>query len=178
MSTTFFPSGQAARDEEELALYFFVRTQRDEDDERLFAIAKQAQQLLSDRISGMVPAILGTLFRLRKVEVRRGTVEFWVYVVGGFTLISQYSDFVRSLELLVSQIQNLLHEFFLVQGVPEIIVTGGWTSTSAKRRSRFASFRISQELTTLLLVSYLIASHAVLLVVLVRIALRVLLTAK
>jgi hypothetical protein len=177
MSTTFLRPQKAARDEEELALYFIVRAERDEDDERLFAVAKDLQQTLSDRISGMVPAVLGSLFRMRKVEIRRGSVEFWVFVAGGFTLISQYADFVRSLELLLSQIQNLLYNFFLNQGVP-VLVTGGWTQASAKRPSRLASFRISPELITLLLVSYLIASHAVLLMVLVRIALKALLPAK
>lgn len=50
------------------------------------------------------PALLGVDFRLRKIEIRRGSVEFWVYVAGGFTLIPHYANFVRSLELLVAQI--------------------------------------------------------------------------
>jgi hypothetical protein len=178
MSATSFTPQQAARHEEELVLYFIIRAERDEDEERLFAIAKDAEQQLSDRISSMVSAFLGSFARLRKVETERGSVYFWVFLATGYTVISQFPDFVRGLELLVAGIQNLLRELFLARGFSEVIITGGWTPALGKRRTRLASFRISQELITLLLASYLIVSHAVLLVVLVRIALKVLLPTK
>ena len=178
MSTTFFRPQQGVRDEEELGLYFIVRTERDEDDERLLAVAKESEQMLSEEVALMLRAVLGPPFRLRKVEIRRGSVAIWFFVAGGYTLISQYPDFVRGLESIVSGIRDILRALFRAQGFPEVNVTGGWTQASAKRRSPLASFRFSQELITLLLVSYLIVSHAVLLVVLVRIALKVLLPTK
>lgn len=170
MATTFFGTKQVPPGEEEIA-FFFIATTQSGNDEPLLAIAQDGKQLLSDAISQFVPSILGSAFRLRKVEVRRGSVEFWVFVAGGFTLISHYSNFVRSLELFVSQVQSLLREFFSTRGVPNVVITGDWTSLTSKPK-RFRSFHISQELITLLLVLYLIASHAVLLGLVVRIVWR------
>jgi hypothetical protein len=134
--------------------------------------------MLSREISVQVSA-LAPWFRFQEIEIRRGSVEFWVYLAGGFTLISQYDDFVRSLEVLVKQIQAMLHTVFSGR-FPGISIAGGWTPVRPKRR-RLAPSRILQEprdLITLLMASYLILSHGFMLAVLVRIALKVFLPAK
>jgi len=160
------------RDEEKLTLFFTINVQRDApeqvDDERLFFILRDAESILGEEISRMVPAILGSVFRLEKVEVRRGSVTFWVVVAGAFTLFSQYADFVRSLELLHSQISHLIHEFLARQGIL-VTVTGGWTPLSGRgSRPGFPFLRSSPEFVSLLLVLYLIVSHAVLLFVFIQ----------
>jgi hypothetical protein len=160
------------RDEEKLTLFFTISVPQDApeqvDDERLFFILREGESILGEEISRMVPAILGSIFRLEKVEVHRGSVTFWVVVAGAFTLLSQYADFVRSLELLHSQISNLIREFLAHQGI-SVTVTGGWTPLSGVRgRFSFPSLRSSPEFITLLLVLYLVVSHAVLLSVFIR----------
>lgn len=129
--------------------------------------------MLSDELSRAVPGLLGSTFRLQRIDIRRGSTQIWVYVAGGFTLISQYADFVTSLELLLRHVQNLLRAVFTGAGLPEVTIAGGWTSAIPKRR-RF-ELRVSQDLLTLLLAAYLIVSHALMLVVLLRIAVRTLL---
>jgi hypothetical protein len=144
---------------------------------QLFRVAKDFQQVLSDEISTMVSALLGTRFRLQKIDIRHGSVELWVYIAGGFTLISQYADFVRSMELLQTQIRNLLIGLFANSGLSAVTITGSWMPVKRKP-NRLASFRTSQDFIMLLMASYLIPSHAFLLVVIVRIALKVLLSTK
>ena len=125
----------------------------------------------------MVSALFGTRFRLQKIDIRHGSVESWVYIAGGFTLISQYADFVRSMELLQTQIRNLLIGLFANSGLSAVTITGGWMPVKPKP-NRLASFRTSQDFIMLLMASYLILSHAFLLVMIVRIALKVLLSTK
>jgi hypothetical protein len=176
-TTSSRPLQQTGPDEEQLALYFIVRTQNAEDDGQLFILAKDLQQVLSDEISSMVSALLGPRFRFQKIDIRRGSVEIWVYLAGGFTLISQYADFVRSMEVLQTQIRNLLLGLFSNRGFSGINIGAAWTPVRANKQPwfRLAPFRIPENLLTLLMASYLILSHAFLLVVLVRIALRALL---
>ncbi len=177
MSTPSRPSHETAHEttsgEEEIAIFFSILTQKAEDEELLFVQVKQLQQTLSDEISSMVSALLGPLFRLQKIEIRRGSVEFWVYVAGGFTLISHYVHFVHSLELLAKQIQELLSSILsMFLGVR---ITGGWWTPVRPKPRRFAPFhQILQNpnLIILLMASYLILSHAFMLAVLVRILLK------
>ena len=156
---------KGARNEEKLSLYFIVQTET-VDDERIYNLLHEAESELAAEISSRVSAILGSLFRVERVEVRRGSVELWVVVAGGFTLISQYKDFVRSLELLHSQIANLIRDFLAHHNI-YVTIAGGWTPVSGIRGRRFgfglSSFRITPEFILLLLVLYLIVSHAVLL---------------
>jgi hypothetical protein len=127
------------------------------DEERIFNVLREAEPILLAEISAMVPSILGSLFRLERIEVRRGSVELWVVVAGGFTLVSQYADFVRSLELLHSQIIGFIRQLLAGQNVPQVTITGGWTSITTGRGRPFPplSFRISQELILLMLILYL-----------------------
>ena len=90
----------------------------------------------------MVSALFGTRFRLQKIDIRHGSVESWVYIAGGFTLISQYADFVRSMELLQTQIRNLLIGLFANSGLSAVTITGGWMPVKPKP-NRLASFRTS-----------------------------------
>jgi hypothetical protein len=177
MSTASRPLHKAGTNEEQLTLYFIAKTQNAEGDEQLFRVAKDAQQIISDEISSMVSVLLGPMFRLEKIDIRRGSVEFWVYLAGGFTLISHYDDFVRSLEVLQTQIRNLLIGLFASRGLSLSITSSGWMPVRPKPH-RLASFRTSQDFIMLLMGSYLILSHAVLLVVIVRFALKALLSAK
>jgi hypothetical protein len=144
---------------------------------QLFRVAKDFQQVLSNEISSMVSALLGTRFPAPKDRHPTRERRVWVYIAGGFTLISQYADFVRSMELLQTQIRNLLIGLFANSGLSAVTITGGWMPVKPKP-NRLASFRTSQDFIMLLMASYLILSHTFLLVVIVRIALKVLLSTK
>jgi hypothetical protein len=81
------------------------------------------------------------------------------------------------MELLQTQIRNLLIGLFANSGLSAVTITGGWMPVKRKP-NRLASFRTSQDFIMLLMASYLILSHAFLLVVIVRIAMKVLLSTK
>jgi hypothetical protein len=182
MSTTSRPPHEATPDEEQHAIYFIIRTQNAEDEEQLFRAFTEAQQLLSDEISAVVSALLSPLFRFQEIEIRHGTVEIWVYLISGYTLISQYDDFRKGMERVINQIQLLLSRVVLYRFSGASVAACGWTPVATKPRrlvpSRPRFFQDSKDLTTLLMASYLILSHAVMLAVLLRIAVKVFLQTK
>lgn len=172
MSTTARPLHEAAPDEEQLELFFIVKPQNSEDELLLFRSLQEVRSLLGEEIAGLVPTLLGPLFRLEKIDVRRGSVVFLVYIAGAFTLISQYDDFVRSLGRLRDEIQAILYR--ALTRFSGVNITSGLKPLKPRRR-RFPSFPIfhdSKDLITLLMASYLILSHGFMLVVLVRIAVK------
>jgi hypothetical protein len=106
LSTTSRPLHQVAPDKDELALFFLMRTQNPEDEEQLFRISKDLQQQLSEQISGIVTVHLGPKFRFQGIDIQRGSVEIWVYLLRAYTAISQYGDFLASLEKIQVQVRD------------------------------------------------------------------------
>jgi hypothetical protein len=161
MGTTTTRPQKGKLNQEEIAFFFIIRT-TDANDERLFHEVRAAQDILSEEVSRLVYGTLGTGFHLRRVEVRRGSTEFWVIVGGAFTLISHYVHFVRSLELFSAQVQDLLRRF-LGDRFPEVVITGGRAPmTEVEERRPGFQFRISVELVLFVVVSYLIVTHILL----------------
>ena len=174
MSTTFGTQHQAAPDEEKLELVFTIRPQNAEDEQLLFRSLEERQPLLWAEIMGLVPAVLGPMFQLEKIDVRRGSVEFLVYIAGTFTLISQYNDFVTSLARLEDQIKGILYRSLgRFSGVSITTSQRKLIEPKPQRPARSRFFHEPKDLIMLLMTSYLIVSHGVMLVVLLRIAVKV-----
>jgi hypothetical protein len=162
MSSSITSSQRQQSEQEEFGLYFLVGTNDPAADEIFRIIAREGHTKLSEELTGMIPTILGPTFHLRGIYIRRGSGRIVVYVAGGFTAISKYPDFVRSLELLMRQIEGLLREMFVIRGLQQVSLASGWTNLTTAKPRRRGPFRAYRGLVRMLLASLLILSCALL----------------
>lgn len=162
MSSSITSSESQQSEQEEFGLYFLVGTNDPAADEVFRIIARDGHTRLSEELTGMIPAILGSTFHLQGIDIRRGSGRIVVYVAGGFNAISKYPDFVRSLELLRRQIEGLLREMFVSRGLQQLGLASGWTNLTTAKPRRREPFRAYWGLLRMLLASLLILSCALL----------------
>jgi hypothetical protein len=165
MSTTITSSERQQSEQEEFGLYFLVGTNDPAADELFRIVAREGHAKLSEELTGMIPRFLGSTFRLQGIDIRQGSGRIVVYVAGGFTAISHYPDFVRSLGLLMRQIEGLLREMFVSQGLQQVGLASGWTNLTTAKPRRREPFLAYRGLVRMLLASLVILSCALLLTV-------------
>jgi hypothetical protein len=154
-------------EQEEFGLYFLVGTNDPAADEVFRIIAREGQTKLSEELVGMIPTFLGSTFRLQGIDIRRASGRIVVYVAGGFTAISNYPVFVRSLELLMRQMEGRLREMFVGQGLQQVSLASGWanlTTAKPRRREPFPAYRglVRMVLASLLMLSCTFLSTVIL----------------
>ena len=138
MSTTHPVLDLPQSEQEEYGLYFIVGAHdRAGGDERAYYVAREMRPKLAEEPAKMIPAALGSSFRLQRIDIRRGSARIVVYISGDFTVIWKYPDFVRRLESLMRQIEGLLREMYESAGYAKVAMASGWTNlTTSQPRQR------------------------------------------
>lgn len=157
------PKAPTAR--EEFALSFVVGTHNPADEEKLYRVAQDARQILIYELAPTITASLGSKFRLQRIDIGRVEVRVLVYIVGPFTLLSQYPDFLRSLESLMRQIEGVVRRIFSEHCFQHFCLATGWTNLTTGHPRRRAPFPTCRNLLEFAFASSLILISAVLSVV-------------
>lgn len=146
-----------------------------DEDSELFGYARELRQKLEAEIDLQVQRTLGPEFEVLSVEINRGSITLLIVLGAVGTLymgFSRYEGFIKSVNLLVSQIKGLLQRFFGQTASRPLSVTGSWEPgpviTEANR-----AFDISSGIDSCQVVLvYLLLSHAALLGVLLWLVVR------
>jgi len=117
---------------------------------------------------------LGPGVEVKVVSIGPGSIEIIAAVVAAYYLISNYKSFAESLQLLVRQIRHILARILGRRRVPTPpIVTVEWSPGPALPPYLVEeSVRILDSNASLLLLCYLVISHAILLFALIWIIIR------
>ena len=116
---------------------------------------------------------LGPGVEVKIVSIGPGSIEIIAAVVAVYYLISNYKSFAESLELLVRQIRHILARILRRRVPAPPIVTVEWSPGPAFPPYLVVeSVRIRDSNASLLLLSYLVISHAILLFALIWIIIR------
>jgi hypothetical protein len=161
-------------------LQFSVKIDGEENsDDFLYGYARETHRELEGEIRQQVKETLGSDFEVLEVRLDRGSVAILVVVgaVGTFYMgFSRYESFIKSVNLLVSQLKGVFRRFFerVNPGPPDIdlSVTGSWQPSATVLNAReklesSASFDYG-----IALLVYLLLSHAALLGTLVWLLIR------
>jgi hypothetical protein len=140
------------------------------DDGFLYRVAQEGHVRLESEIRRQVENTLGSDFEVLRVSVDKGSAHILVVLGIGVTVFmtfSRYESFIKSVNLLVSQIRGLLRRFFesASPGAPgiDVSITGTWQpSQSVLSAHERLSAPSGLDYGSFLLV-YLILSHAALL---------------
>jgi hypothetical protein len=152
----------------------FTANIQEGDEAFLYRVAQERHEQLESEIRRQVEKMLGSDVEVLRVRIEKGSVEILVWLgmaVTIFMTFSRYESFVKSVNLLVSQIKNLLRRFFesaspAAPGI-DFTVTGSWEPSQTvlmaqERLSASSSLDYSP-----FLLAYLILSHAALLALMV-----------
>ena len=97
------------------AVCTFVFTITSEDAQRpsdeLYSHYKEQQQRLVSEVEGKVKQVLGGEFRVQEFRINRGSVEIILVIGTTYYVISKYKNFIESIDMLFSQLQNLFRRF-------------------------------------------------------------------
>jgi len=139
-------------------------------DDFLYGYARETHQKLEQEIRKQVAETLGSDFEVLNIRLGQGSVTILVVIgaTGAFYMgFSRYENFIKSVNLLVSQLKAAFRRFFeLVNpGPPDIdlSVTGSWEPSANVLNARASLNSSSGFDYGLMLLVYLILSHAALL---------------
>lgn len=148
-------------------------------DDFLYEYARETHRELEGEIRQQVERTLGSDFEVLEVRLDRGSVAILVVIgaVGTFYMgFSRYESFVKSVNLLVSQMKAVLRRFFerVNPGPPDIdlSVTGSWQPSANILIAREKLESSSGFDYGLALLVYFLLSHATLLGALVWLLIR------
>jgi len=156
-----------------------VRTGSGDYDNELLGYARELHRQLEDEITNQVRQTLGPEFEVLNIEINKGSITVLVALgaVGAFFMgFSRYESFVKSVNLLVSQLKELLQTFFgqAPGGAsrPPVSVTGSWqpgpvVTAASQVLSESRGIDSCQ-----IVLAYLLLSHAALLGVLLWLVIR------
>lgn len=146
------------------------------DTDKLVGIARERRGELIRQIDHEVKGLLGQEFDVVDVIIREGSLVLIVVLGAAYSVymgFSRYESFVKSFNLLISQIAGLLRRFFVMPTAPPVTVGGSWQpGTSMIAAESVARLSNQQYDPNLILLYYLILSHAVLVGVLVWIVIK------
>lgn len=156
-------------------LHFTVTSDNENFDDDLLGYAREKRKQLEGEINAQVLATLGSEFAVQSIELHEGSIEIFVALtaVGTFFMgFSRYESFIKSVNLLISQISGLLRKLFgQLPGTP-VAVTGSWqpgsTVTAANQELRDSSGIETYDI----VLGYLLLSHAALLSILLWLVIR------
>lgn len=161
-------------------LQFTVKVNGEEKaDDVLYGYARETHRELEGEIRQQVQETLGSDFEVLDVRLGRGSVTILVVIgaVGTFYMgFSRYESFIKSVNLLVSQLKAVFRRFFerINPGPPDIdlSVTGNWQPSTSVLNAREKLESSSGFDYGLALLIYLLLSHAALLGTLVWLLIR------
>ncbi len=150
-----------------------------DEDNRLFGYAMELRQKLQAEIDLQVQRTLGPEFEVLNVEIGRGSITLLIVLGAVGTLymgFSRYDGFIKSMNLLVSQIKGLLQRFFgqapLIGTPLPLSVTGSWEPGPVVTEANRAFDTSSGIDSCQVVLVYLLLSHAALLGVLLWLVVR------
>ena len=156
-----------------------VRTPNENYDSDLLGYARERHRELEAEIDRAVEETLGPEFEVLNVEFRKGSIEVLVPLGAVGTLFmgfSRYESFVKSVNLLVSQLKGVLQRFFdqAPGGVTRtpVSVTGSWQLGPVVIAANQVLSSSSGIDSCRIVLAYLLVSHAVLLGVLIWLVIR------
>jgi hypothetical protein len=137
-----------------------------ESEERLLSFLKEMRRELELEASRTILEVLGNDYELVRLGVRKGSIEILVVVGAIYATISQYKEFVESMNLLVSHLRNLIRRFFRRTQASGISVEATWAPGPPVLLAgkEIRSWKVDR--ITVLVIWYLILSHAALFVLL------------
>jgi len=161
----------------------------DGDDERLYGIAQENRLILTREIKQQIAELLGEEYFLFDLNIQQGSVEFWIMIgtravqlLNGF---SRYDALLKSFDKLTDQIKKIVQRLFSddipnraasrllgAQVEPDaeaVWIPGESVIASAER---YSAQRTVPSGVSRILLYYLIASHSVLMAVLIWIVIR------
>jgi len=140
----------------------------------LFRVAQEGHARLELEIRRQVESTLGSDFEVVRVTVDKGSAQILVVLgiaVTIFMTFSRYESFIKSVNLLVSQIKGFLRRFFesASPGAPgiDVSVTGSWQPSQAVLSAQEKLSASTGLDYGLLLLVYLVLSHAALSVLMI-----------
>ena len=155
----------------DIAYLRFVMTWQNEDwqrENKAWELLRETKPLLDDQIRETVRKQMGAEFSVRDVVLVRGSIEVVVIIGTVYYVTSKYKNFIESIGLLKSQLKGLIRGHVDPQSIEPITMTDTWVPGPALASSGIGARRIaSDDLTKILLLSYLILSHAALLTLLI-----------
>jgi len=157
-------------------LRFTVTTEDENYDSNLLGYARESSKQLKAEIDAQVRKTLGPEFEVESVEFNEGSIEAYVHLAAVGTILmafSKYESFIKSVNLLISQLKGLLQRFFS-QGAeqPSVSVTGRWVPGPVISEANQA-FGVSSGIdSSQFVLPYLVLSHAAILGVLLWLVIR------
>lgn len=152
-------------------MQFTVSTEGD-DGGFLYSFASERHEKLEEEVRSQAQKTLGSNFEVLNVRLDRGSVEIMIMLgaVGTFFMgFSRYESFIKSVNLLTSQLKRVFQRFFesASPGPPDIsiAVTGSWQPSSTVLAANETLNSTSGWNYGHVLLAYLILSHAALLFV-------------
>jgi hypothetical protein len=143
----------------DVGFVFTIETRSDNDDK-----AWQLAQEFKKHIHDAVVTAIEANFRgasLGRFEIGRGSINIIVEVLGAYTLISHYDDFIKSLDTFARQVEEFLRTLFEL--FPGMTVISGYSFMPPKteKRSGLPNFLSwNRDVLLFMVVGYLIISHA------------------
>jgi hypothetical protein len=148
-------------------------------DEYLLGYGRETHQQLELEIANLVRQTLGPEFEVYNVRIEKGSITVWVVlsVLGTlFMGVSRYESFIKSVNLLMSQLKGLLGRFFGQapgnERRPPVTVTGSWEPSEVVTTAHQALSHSKGIDSSQVVLAYLLLSHAALLGVLVWLVIR------
>ena len=147
---------------------FITSLNKEIDDDLYFMFNEKIQYKLKSEVEDILKKILGDQFEVRRLTVVRGSVEVLILIGTTYYAVSRYKNFIESINLLTSQIKSLFSKI-ASQNQPStsIEVTGDWSPSPALINAEVASSRVTSNPILLIMLLYIILSHAAMLTVII-----------
>jgi hypothetical protein len=150
-----------------------VRTGTENYDNDLLAYARERYRELEAEIDNEVRQTLGPEFEVQNVELHKGSITVLVVLGVAGTIymgFSRYESFIKSVNLLVSQLKGLLQRFFAqppgVAANSPVSVTGSWQPGPVVTAASHVLSSSTGIDSCQIVLGYLLLSHAALVAVL------------
>jgi hypothetical protein len=149
---------------------FVMRMDEYEDEERAWVTMMKERPVMEDMINRTIRDNLGSEFSLRSMTPIRGSIELILVIGTTYYAISKYKNFIDSLELLRTQLESFLKNFFGGRIASGMRISSSMTlgaSTAAGNIAGSGTFDANR-----FLLFYVLLSHAALLAVFIWIVLK------
>jgi hypothetical protein len=145
----------------------FITSTDNKEDERLYYHFREIRSELKRQVDENVKKTLGEQFEVRRFSIDRGSIEFLILVGTTYYAVSKYKNFIESINLLAAQLRSLFSRIASAQTPSPIEVTGDWSPSPALVNAEIASSRVDSDPILLILLLYIILSHAAMLTVII-----------
>jgi len=144
-----------------------VEQAEDEEDDRLYRFALETQSKLRHDVEELIRETLGPEFQIQSLNLRRGSVTILIAISAAYAFymsFSRYESFIKSSNLLASQIKSVVKRIFgQASSEDELEVSATWNPMSPITEAHNVFRRHGGFDSNLLLLAYILVSHAALL---------------